>query len=87
MELWTEEQIAKTLLQKKVITEEQSNEALKAQRESGKKFTRILLDKNVAAAIKINSSLAGMGCSESQSTCPMRNSLKNSRKIKFANTT
>jgi type IV pilus assembly protein PilB len=79
MELWTEDQIAKTLLQKKVINEDQYQVAFAIQRESGKKFTRILCEKNIAPALKINTSLAGSGCSDLDSYIPDEDLIKKFR--------
>ncbi len=70
MEHWSEEAIGRKLLEKKVITEFQFQDAMKIQQESGKKFTRIILEKEFTTPIKINSVLAFLACKDLDSYIP-----------------
>ncbi|MBN1552466.1 type II/IV secretion system protein [bacterium] len=70
MEHWSEEKIAKTLLDNGVITEKQYQEAIRLQRDSGKKISKIICDLNISQPLKINSTLALKGCTDLDSYIP-----------------
>lgn len=67
MENWSQQRIADVLKNKKVITEMQHQEVMRLHRETGKKVTHIILEKEMASDSKINLTLAQIGVNDLES--------------------
>jgi type IV pilus assembly protein PilB len=67
MENWNQQRIADVLKNKKVITEMQHQDVLRLHRETGKKVTHIILEKEMASDSKINLTLAQAGVNDLES--------------------
>ncbi len=70
MEHWGDELVAKALLEDKILTESQYQDVLSLRKESGKKVTRISIEKNYATESRINACLALKGCTDLESYLP-----------------
>ncbi len=62
--------VAKALLEDKILTESQYQDVLSLRKESGKKVTRIAIEKNYANESRINACLALKGCTDLESYLP-----------------
>lgn len=67
MENWSQQRIAEVLKEKKVITEFQFQDIMRAHRETGKKVTHLIYQKKIAKKTKINLTLAQLGVNDLES--------------------
>lgn len=70
MEHWGDEQVARALLEDKILTDNQYQDVLSSRKESGKKVTRIVIEKNFSNESRVNACLALKGCSDLESYIP-----------------
>ncbi|MBN1355199.1 type II/IV secretion system protein [bacterium] len=64
MSHWSNEKIARTLLEKGVINDTQYEESMSVHRNTGQKITKIIANRYNTESLKINTVLAGEGCND-----------------------